>query len=515
MPLFDTLDASLVDSPFRGPKFVPLSSLKTIITKASVEQELSSITRLRNPQLSRNVVQNARKVFSILVFIDKASAIKELYRDGLTDDQLPLSSRKDDAGRITPFTHHGKKTFASFGSWKTVSIKSFLDKQWLLLSPVFDKTGRHFDLNPACALPMFPDTREVATGPYNAVHQGWIHPAHQRVSKNCGEHGLKVALKEFRGEYNSAKSNFEKEWENLSHIQQHNHPHLIKHIATWQAGNKFFVMFEWADGGSLWDFWERENPGAPSQEVILWSLRQIRGLVSALEALHSLNCRHGDLKPENILHFKDRGDKHESSGGRGILVMADVGVSRVHKQMTHLRIGPTTTRATTISYQAPETDTDPKVARSRAYDAWSIGCILLEHIVWLLYGLQGIEGFRKRRESKSFDGTYGSANFYSLTISHLERRAEIHHAVEDAMDALQRDPRCQVGTALGDLLKLIREGLLKIDPQDRFKALEIQDAVERIVRDARPDSLYLLNTSNRPSPVPSIFRYVYVSPPVS
>ncbi|KAJ0161377.1 hypothetical protein CTA2_6325, partial [Colletotrichum tanaceti] len=316
MSLFDALDDSQIDSPFRGPKFVPLSSLKAIVTKTSVEQQLSYITRLLNPQLSRNVAQNARKVFAILVIIDKASAIEQLYRNGLTDDQLPLSSRKDKAGRmILSAGGHGEKVFASFGGWKPGSVKFFLDKQWLFLSPVFDKTARHFDLDPACALPMFPETEEVATSPFNAVHKGWIHPAHQRVSKHCRERGLKVALKEFRGDSQRARSNFEKERENLSHIQQHDHPHLIKHTATWQAGNRFFVMFEWADGGSLWNFWEREDPGAPTREVVLWSLRQVRGLVSALEALHSLNCRHGDLKPENILHFRDRGDEPESGGG--------------------------------------------------------------------------------------------------------------------------------------------------------------------------------------------------------
>ncbi|GKT51646.1 serine/threonine-protein kinase PknD [Colletotrichum spaethianum] len=501
MSLFDSLRDSQIKSPF-GPKFLPLSCLDTAITKTSVEGEFSYFTRLLNPYLSQNVVQHARKVFAVLVFIDRAAAICELYNEGLTDDQLPLSRNNGDDRNVL-FSDRGKKRFTSFRSWTSASVDLFLDKQWLFQSPVFGATGEHLNLDPTCALPMLPDAEEVAAGLYNVVYRGTLHPAHQKGLK-CGEDGLQIALKEFRGE--DRENNFNKERENLSHIEQHNHPHLIKHIATCQSGKSFFVIFPWADGGSLRDFWEHEDPGEPTPELVSWSLQQMLGLIGALKALHSFNCRHGDLKPENILHFKEGDDKLQRNGERGILVMADVGVSRVHKQTTRFRAGPTTTKATTISYQAPETETYPKGPRSRAYDAWSIGCIFLEHIVWLLYGLQGIESFETSRECRDLEGSYVNAKFYKAAAVGSQGSADIHPAVLKAMAALGEDPRCRSGTALGDLLKLIREKLLLIEPQARANAGELHGIVEKIVRDTERNPLYLLPGVNRPLQTPPIFQ---------
>ena len=103
----------------------------------------------------------------------------------------------------------------------------------------------------------------------------------------------------------------------MQEIQQLQHKHLIRLVATSQRGPNYYVMFPWADGGNLMEFWKRED-SQRDQKLILWSLRRMIGLVDALKALHSKNCRHGDLKPKNVLHFKN---------GEGILVIADVGVS--------------------------------------------------------------------------------------------------------------------------------------------------------------------------------------------
>ena len=254
-------------------------------------------------------------------------------------------------------------------------------------------------------------------------------------------------------------------------------------------------MFPWADGGNLREFWARENSRERSPELILWCFRQMLGLIGALKALHDENCRHGDLKPENILHFKER-------NGEGILVIADVGVSRLHRDETSIRDTPTSTKATTPSYEAPEAQPNQQTPRSRRYDMWSMGCIFLEFAIWLLYNIEAINNFRKARRSRD-DPKNTHANFYTRTS---EGTTEIHSAVSEAMDTLREDPRCKGGTALEDLVKLVAEDLLRVEVSHRARAGELYNKLGKIVQVAEKNPSYLLNRVNPPPAIPLVFR---------
>ena len=101
---------------------------------------------------------------------------------------------------------------------------------------------------------------------------------------------LEVAIKEFRN-----TEPFKKEKDVLEKIQILNHNHLIKHHAICENGKLYYIIFPWADGGNLREFWKLEDPQDRNPELFLWSLQQMLGLAGALQALHSVNCRHGDL----------------------------------------------------------------------------------------------------------------------------------------------------------------------------------------------------------------------------
>jgi serine/threonine protein kinase len=306
---------------------------------------------------------------------------------------------------------------------------------------------------------------------------------------------LQIAIKEFR-----RQESFDCEKRNLDQIQSIQHHHLIKHVATCKIGDNYFALFPWADGGNLLDFWACENLRQRTPELILWSLKQTLGLVDALKALHSKNFRHGDLKPQNILHFKKSGQI--CSGGRGILVIADVGVSRVHKEATIVRCDPTSTFATTKSYEGPEVQFSGKAPRSRKYDMWSIGCIFLEFTIWLLYDLKIVDSFEKLRESRD-DPKTPIASFYDCAP---EGTVKIHSVVSEAMDMIRKDPRCK-GAALEDFVNLIAENLLLIEVQRRATAPDIYEKLKKIVHDAENDPSYLLPSVDLILEVPSMFRH--------
>jgi serine/threonine protein kinase len=297
---------------------------------------------------------------------------------------------------------------------------------------------------------------------------------------------VQVAAKEIRNE-----ESFLQEKENLQKIQQLHDEHIIKLIATCQRGPRYYVIFPWARGGNLLQFWEREDRRR-NEDLILWSLCEMHSLVGALKALHSENCRHGDLKPENILHYQN---------GKSLLVIADVGVSKFHRIATSLRHEGTKTRATTPPYEAPEAQPHITDARSRVYDIWSLGCIFLEFAVWLLYGFEALEKFKDSRAST--DSRVANGSFYRHNSEGL---AEIHPKVSEAMSALRGDPLCKNGTAIGDLIEIIAANLLQVDVSLRAKADTLHDILGKIVQEAKRKPGYLLNKFYNAPDIPPFFR---------
>jgi serine/threonine protein kinase len=273
----------------------------------------------------------------------------------------------------------------------------------------------------------------------------------------------------------------------------------------------YYTIFPWADGGSLKEFWkcpESRPSDGDHRDLLLWSLRQLRGVADALQALHRTNYRHGDLKPDNILHFKNGNPFCKDS--KDVLVIADFGVSKKHRQETNMRVDGTNTRATTPSYEAPEVDGEQTDPRSRRYDMWSMGCILLEFVVWLLYGQDAIERFYEVRVHNCEVENRG-ASFYERRREEQEEEEEdspnfgVNPAVEDVMNALKADPRCQGSTAIGDLLALIPQHLLQLEAEKRATANIWWRELDSVVSRAERDESYLVRGVGPSPAIPGAF----------
>jgi serine/threonine protein kinase len=294
-----------------------------------------------------------------------------------------------------------------------------------------------------------------------------------------------VAVKQFK--LKSSPEAFEQEKDNLRKLQDLDHLHMIRHHVTCELDNSYYVVFPWADGGNLSEYWKLETDKLRTPESALWMLRQMLGMADALAALHGRKCRHGDLKPENILHFNSTTDS--------ILVIGDVGVSRFHKQDTFLRKDQTMTSATTPSYEAPEVYSDPQSPRSRKYDIWSLGCIFLEFTTWYLWDYHAIVAFREERVASDMN-----SYFYN------NGRLDVHPKVTDAISSLLEDSRTQSDTALGHLLVLIRDDLLQVDVTRRAKAEEVASKLKVIVDKVQAEDLLMYKSKETSSSRPDIFN---------
>lgn len=273
-------------------------------------------------------------------------------------------------------------------------------------------------------------------------------------------------------------------------------------------GSKQYFIFPWAKGGNLWDLWKEldshEDRSNIARRHIPDIIGQLVGLTGALKTLHDFSngnsgsYRHGDLKPENILVF----DTHTQIR-LGTWKLADLGLARYHLEATGNRINATSnTGAGTISYQPPESALNKARPTSRLYDIWSMGCIILQLITWLVYGTAKIKEITRQTKSPSTsESTYWKASwddkrpggFYDI---------KIHHLITQHMEQLKCDLRGS--PALLTLLSIVKDKLLVVKrplsatksmPGCRTNAKDLHQSLREIQTAGKPDQAYWISES--------------------
>jgi serine/threonine protein kinase len=276
------------------------------------------------------------------------------------------------------------------------------------------------------------------------------------------------------------------------------HPHLIRLLATYQFKEQYHLLFPSAQS-NLRKYWEQKRTPVCSIETILWLLRQINGIASALTVIHNYQqCtekegerrygHHGDIKPENILWFNDL----ENSGSNGILQIADFGLGRLHGLESRSRVNPKTV-ATTPTYEAPEISLERPV--SRAYDIWSLGCVFLEFATWLLKGEEGLYEFENAR----IQDTEGilEAKFFTLQQKSTDGKpiATVSPAIRECIMNLRNHRRSS--PSIRDLLDIIELDMLVVNSRDRIRAAELVTRIQILVEKSVEDETYLLGCATQ------------------
>lgn len=256
---------------------------------------------------------------------------------------------------------------------------------------------------------------------------------------------------------------WEKEAKALTEVAELRHDHIIQVRAIISKGKRQYFMFQWADGGSLRDFFETHER-ILDEDFVKEVIGQLAGLAAALDQLHNWgegdgSWRHGDLKPENILRFED--------GTRtGTWKIADMGLARHHFAPTGRRSGPTSTQNGTPLYGPPEAVTSSATARSRLYDIWSLGCITLEILVWLMDGFEALVKF-----NNSLKNLTGSPAPY--WASSPSGSPTVHPKVSDRMAILEERLKTSGPMALAHLLNIIKNDLLVVALPDNRTTVQI------------------------------------------
>ena len=209
------------------------------------------------------------------------------------------------------------------------------------------------------------------------------------------------------------------------------------------------------------------------------------------------NWRHSDLKPDNILRFKGE----DSSSWLGRLKLADLGRAKQHMDKTGKRVN-TTEIFTTLPYDPPEVWTALDKGRSRLVDIWSFGCVLLESVIWLLFGESGLKRFKDR--------TTGIGSLYWTVESIHVKKAQLSEPTFEWINRLlDEDPELrpsEIGSALRDLILLIRSKLLVIQlPADadvcetgcRINIKTLVNELDGMIWKGEQNPLYLFSGKGR------------------
>ncbi|KAJ8133057.1 hypothetical protein O1611_g564 [Lasiodiplodia mahajangana] len=473
----------LVYNPLENKQFVPNGALEELITFETITSTLATAGLSTREQvfLANVIVEKGRRIFAILVFINQVNDIKTLFNEGFTDEMLPVAYQdEDDTWQVKSYIPNSdnlnqEKIWVFFQHWKKSTIFSFCERQWMFLSPVFTRQQFKYILHRDAILPFVSVKGQTKQSYFSMVFRVDVHPAHQRFAPTIGR-PLECAIKELAAP--DSENTFEKEADALAYMREIDHKHLIKCIAAVQKERKHFFVFPWADGGNLREFWAADDFPSTNTETICWVISQMRGLADALTALHDYNIRHGDLKPENILRFSDN-----TTPGYGRLVIADFGLAKTHTAITRSRHFPTRTVTGTARYEAPEAFLQEK-SRSRVYDVWSMGCILLEFLIWVLHGGNFLQTFNSSFESYAHPTQSG--------ISRLDRVAQ------KGIELMLRDPRCGRNTALGAILDFTKRRLLvpiqgEGNTPLRASAKELYVHLNSIINQCSDDSTYVFN----------------------
>jgi serine/threonine protein kinase len=252
----------------------------------------------------------------------------------------------------------------------------------------------------------------------------------------------------------------------LEEIRGLSHPNLTQGIAAIRRGRERYVMFPWADGGNLRDLWIDNPEPKVTAGLVRDIIEQLLGMAEALMRLHfwtdQPHVRHGNIKPENILVFPT-GDK----SCIGTLELSDVGSVRDHSARTQLRSRNSGNSYGTVKYEPPESVTKKLSPRSRLSDIWSMGCVTVEFMVWLLYGYEELKEFNAHISGKLEE----PSRFF--VVDQIEDQgqqgtfpqlvANVHPAVQACIDHMSKDKECVGETALGDLLNIVKTKLLVVE----------------------------------------------------
>ena len=490
------------------------------------ELELLGVERIRK---YAELVRGRERILCTLIYSHLTHKFLDFwYRISASsdDDSLPLQCKIENGDiTVTGFGGHTE----IFSKWEKSEIYDFYDSQWRFAVPLLKLLPLEFEtFDPVYHLrTVFPfdSANLLKRTPFSRVWKVKIHSSHVDMENSlCALENEFVALKESTINVDGRRVNAdvpEARNERRMYIKLrgslsgiHNVKdiflriklalHLTELYEAFRRQNTQYMIFPWAEGGSLGDFWHDKDPtNFTATKLHQWMKNNIIGLLGGVYTLHELGYSHGDLKPGNILVFSEqknpdnpeqRDYSYEFGWAKndaistlslprelGILKITDFGTARANSNATIARTRDANALTGAQRYAPPEFDRNQLAhnsPRSRLYDVWSMGCILLEFITWVCYGRGGVQRLSSRLE-EPYPGrfwTYGDNRQKTLHpyVRHqfrkLKRRLEDTGTDNEWLKWVNKGLR----EYLLQLLEVVRTQMLVVDIDKEIPAIPKQ-----------------------------------------
>ncbi|KAK3358637.1 kinase-like domain-containing protein [Lasiosphaeria ovina] len=457
--------------------YFPGPVIDQLLAREAVLRQFLEAGRERGSRdLARWIVRKAPNLFVITIMsqpeaYDKHIRITQWFRKNGTRDStlnIEVSNGGDDAQ-----TRHrwGPKPWLDSDSLHKAdprlrnisSADALTEHQWKVLVPVLSTKRIRYNFRVQTILPftVFANPNE-ANGAFDDVYKAKIHAGYF-----VGYAPISSPL--FPSQKHMIEQNFAKEAETLRIMNSHFCKNILRFVTAFSKGEdaetrRYFIIFEWAGGGSLEDLFEHHHHPEPvlSKTLVKEVIEQIAGLSHALEATHNkAKIRHGDLKPLKILWGEIHWDLEDWRLGPG----------QNHVNSIEWRgqegLGTGTKYGTSL-YEPPEVELGDVKVLGRQYDIWSMGCIMSEILIRLFYGYEGVKQFRsdvnngqtRRERTMPCYEVVRDDNESQTTTAY---KAKLRPVVEDWMDYIVKAPMCQPNMALGALNSTHQTGYSRVE----------------------------------------------------
>ncbi|KAK4175753.1 kinase-like domain-containing protein [Triangularia setosa] len=467
---------------------------------------------------------SCRRLLAALIWIDSEAVeyIKDLMYEGMSDDCLPLLV-VDYKKYLLDCRHpeHTHPTINKFGGRRLGPRRQLTAFFQTLMAPYirWEEGGLHchYVMKGGGPLPIQVQSKIHDEGDFGEVYKVKIDPGdrHFTPEKPTDFFALKklkqhmdpqdptpadTHAKEFDLEIRSlifAESRAERL---LGPTDEYTKNHLIQLLATFEVYDSnnpnleptFYMLFDWADG-NLKQFWKENSHNAKNPVHCGWMIEQFYRLAKALQCVHNerqlilrsgrtdsnVFGRHGDIKPSNLLFFQGR-----RRDGQDILVMGDFGMGRMHSKGSKSK-QPASERRATVTYEAPEFELKDGTVSPKT-DIFSLGCVYLEYVTWLLMDYNVLDAFADARTEEDIYG-FESDTFYN--VSKYRDFPRLKKGVKNWIQKLRDHPDCV--EVIGELLEIIEKDMLNPDQHTRANSEELAHKLGAVWRKwQRKDSLY-------------------------
>jgi serine/threonine protein kinase len=465
-----------------------------------------------------DILEKYLRIFSILVYIstDESSKLyylKRFVEAAIDDNLLPFKAKPEALSNAAD----GVATFSRFQNYQWLfspvmlgpsrlqsrelqlqTILPFKVEDVLSGSPGESTTVKKCKVDPSCGL-------SVVCSPGFTIRNSNSASLHIYLQST-------IVLKEF--DHTEIDHSFKNEEETYINLKNKVPPKVyeeqfLNYYGSFKRAGRAFIMLEYADGGSLLDFFNRNQLPLDRQELygLWWSLSS---LLFGLEHIHGLNqhhrnsslgtirCVHQDVKPSNIFVFREGDD---SASYKYRFKLGDFGMSSIALVRTANKSARNPSEPSTKMYGAPELTNRYEDLEGIDYgtlwemDIWSFGCVLVECLVWTTYGTRGLDAFfRMRRKETDLDVRHRSQG-YSGCFHNGNTRLR---AVDDMMSRFMEGKRMfdDLSERIGDLI--LRE-MLRPSGKQRLEARALLPRFEEIL-EAQPGPSETPETSNLHSP---------------